>query len=114
MYVCTKCGNYKSFTVSIPETVTNVLTKVYGKEYGEESLFEKTDALMQDIEETMVCDECESMGIVELQSEYLDKELQSGLYYSLKMGVLDDRLMKKMKREARKVGDSIEHKEMEK
>ena len=107
MYVCTKCGNYKSFTVSIPETVTNKLEKVSGREYEtpkyeEQSMFVKNDASMQEIEETMVCEECESMGVIDVQSEYLDIELQDKLYQSLKMGVLNEKLQKRMKKKANK------------
>lgn len=99
MYVCTKCGNYRSFTVSIPEELTNSLVKTK-KGYEEQSLYVKRDESMQDIEETMVCDECESMGIVEVPSEYLDIELQKKLYNSLKRKDLVDKLMKVMKKEA--------------
>lgn len=118
MYVCTKCGNYKSFTVSIPETVTNKLVRVCGREYElarfeEESIFVKNDCAMQEIEETMVCNECESMGIVEVPSEYLDIELQIELYHSLKAGVLSEKTQKKMKKEASEVGDEIDPKDLE-
>jgi len=102
MYVCTKCGNYKSFTVSIPETVTNVLTKVYGKDdtkYEEESEFVKNDCAMQEIEETMVCNECGSMGVVDMPSEYLDIELLRCLSVSLKSRTLSLGLMEKIKKE---------------
>lgn len=119
MYVCTKCGNYRSFTVSIPEKVTNSLVKVEkgpitpSTTYEEQSLWERIDGLMQDIEGTMVCDECESMGIVEVLSEHLDTELQYGLYLSLGKGELNKKLIKIMKKEANKVGDPIDPKILE-
>ncbi len=105
MFVCCKCGNYKTFTVSIPEEVTNSLVKVTGKgfemtKYEEQSLYVKCDVGMQAIDETLVCNECESMGIVDVQSECLDAELQDELYHSLKAGVLSEETQKKMKKEA--------------
>ena len=118
MYICSHCGNYKSFTVSIPETVTNKLTKVYGREYEavkfeEELLYVKCDIAMQDIEDTLVCDDCEGMGVVDVESKYLDIELQGWLYQSLKMGVLDVKLQKKMKKEALSVGDEVNEEGLE-
>jgi len=118
MYVCSHCGNYKSFTVSIPETVTNKLVRVWGREYEtpkfeEESDWQKCDGLMQDVEDTMVCDECESMGVVDVRSEHLDMELQGLLHKSLKMSVLDEELQKKMKKEALSVGDEVNSEDLE-
>jgi len=114
MYVCGRCGNYRSFTVSIPETVTNSLVKTKKGEYEEESLYEKVDELMQDIEDTMVCDECESMGIVDVGAEYLDIKLQKRLYIFLAKKILNKRMMKIMKKEADNVGNAIDVKALEK
>lgn len=110
MYVCKKCGNYKSFTVSIPETVTNKIVRIWGREYEtekyeEQTLFIKNSCEMQEIEETMVCNECESMGVVDVESEHLDTELLRLLMIDLKGGFLSKKLMKIMKKEASKVGD---------
>jgi len=113
MWVCVKCGNYRSFTVSIPETVTNSLVKTKKGLFEEESLWVKVDEMMQNIEETMVCDECESMGIVDVRSEYLDIELQKKLYLSLGKKKLDKKLMKIMKKEANKVGEPVDPKSLE-
>lgn len=118
MYVCVECGNYKSFTASIPETVTNVLTKVTGREYElshfeEELIYVKCDIAMQDIEDTLVCDECESMGVVDVRSEHLDIELQAELYHSLHAGVLCEETQKKMKKEASEVGNEVHSKDLE-
>ena len=113
MWVCVKCGNYRSFTVSIPETVTNSLVKTKKGLFEEESLWVKVDEMMQNIEETMVCDECESMGIVDVQSEYLDIELQKLLYESLAFNTLKKKLMKIMKKEANKIGDPVDPKSLE-
>jgi len=104
MYVCTKCGNYKSFTVSIPETVTNKLVRVWRRgdklaRFEEQSIFVKNDCAMQEIEETMVCSECGSMGVVDMPSEYLDTKIQEEISMFLNMGILNKPLMKKMKKE---------------
>ena len=99
MYVCSHCGNYKSFSVSIPETVTNSLERTKDA-YEEQLLYVKDDCAMQDIEDTLVCCECNGMGVVDVRSEHLDIELQNELWESLKMGVLNKPLMEKMKKEA--------------
>ena len=112
MYICSHCGNYKSFSVSIPETVTNSLERTKNA-YEEQSLYVKDDCAMQDIEDTLICCECDGMGVVDVQSEHLDLELQSWLYQSLKMGVLDEKLQKKMRKEALSVGDEVNETDLE-
>ena len=112
MYVCSHCGNYKSFSVSIPETVTNSLERTKDA-YEEQLLYVKDDCAMQDIEDTLVCCECNGMGVVEVQSEHSDMELQGLLHKSLKMGVLDEGLQKKMRKEALSVGDEVNSEDLE-
>ena len=61
----------------------------------------------------MVCDECESMGVVDVESEYLDIGLQKEVAMFLKMGVLNKPLMEKMKKEALSVGDEVNSEDLE-